>query len=154
MTDFAPTRRLPCVACLPSRRGRQARRQVWFKLDPWKYLIYSICYSLQLDASDFITKPVNDEAFHMALKRAQHRFAARKELWDHAALLEKENARTTQELIRSISFQRNLIESSMDGILGCDKEERVVIFHRAMEQMVGFTKDEALNKMYLGQFFT
>jgi len=48
--------------------------------------------ALQLDASDFITKPVNDEALHMALKRARDRYGARKQLKDYTALLEKEYA--------------------------------------------------------------
>ena len=48
--------------------------------------------ALQLDASDFITKPVNDDALHMALKRAQDRYSARKQLKDYTALLEREFA--------------------------------------------------------------
>jgi len=48
--------------------------------------------ALQLDASDFITKPVNDDALHMALKRARERFSARKQLKDYTALLEREYA--------------------------------------------------------------
>ncbi len=109
--------------------------------------------ALQLDASDFITKPINDEALHTALKRAQQRYAARKELKSHAALLEKENAKTTEELIKSISFQRNLIERSMDGILGCDETGVAATFNKSMEHMLGFSKREVLNKMNFGQFF-
>ncbi|MBW1828522.1 MAG: response regulator [Deltaproteobacteria bacterium] len=109
--------------------------------------------ALQLDASDFITKPINDEALHMALKRAQHRYTVRKELKDHAALLEKENAETTAELSKKISFQRNLIESSMDGILGSDEKGLVVTFNRSIEHMLGFPKYEVLNKMVFSQFF-
>lgn len=48
--------------------------------------------ALQLDASDFITKPVNDDALHMALKRARDRYGARKKLKDYTALLEREYA--------------------------------------------------------------
>jgi signal transduction histidine kinase len=48
--------------------------------------------ALQLDASDFITKPVNDDALHMALKRARDRYSARKQLKDYTALLEREFA--------------------------------------------------------------
>jgi len=48
--------------------------------------------ALQLDASDFITKPVNDDALHTALKRARERYSARKQLKDYTALLEKEYA--------------------------------------------------------------
>ncbi len=109
--------------------------------------------ALQLDASDFITKPINDEALHMALKRAQDRFNLRHELKDHAAFLEKENARNIQELRRNISFQRNLIDGSMDGIIGCNEKENVVIFNSSMEQMLGFSKGQVLNKMYFREFF-
>ncbi|MGW8188513.1 MAG: response regulator, partial [Desulfobacterales bacterium] len=77
--------------------------------------------ALQLDASDFITKPINDEALHLALKRARERYTSRKQLADYTDLLEKEKAETSQQLVKTITFQRNLIESSMDGILACDR---------------------------------
>lgn len=48
--------------------------------------------ALQLDASDFITKPINDESLHLALRRAQERYTARKQARDYTALLEKRNA--------------------------------------------------------------
>jgi len=48
--------------------------------------------ALQLDASDFVTKPVNDEAIRMALKRAKERYRSGKKLADYTAMLEKENA--------------------------------------------------------------
>ena len=67
--------------------------------------------ALQLDASDFITKPISDEALDLALKRAMVRFTSRKQLKDYTALLEKEKAETSQELLKSIAFQRNLIEA-------------------------------------------
>lgn len=48
--------------------------------------------ALQLDASDFVVKPINDEAIRMALKRAKARYSAGKKLADYTAMLEKENA--------------------------------------------------------------
>jgi signal transduction histidine kinase len=48
--------------------------------------------ALQLDASDFITKPINDTALHLALQRARERYTARKQARDYTALLEKRNA--------------------------------------------------------------
>jgi PAS domain S-box-containing protein len=110
--------------------------------------------ALQLDASDFVTKPISDEALYLALQRAGERFNSRKQLKDYTALLEKEKAETSQELIKSIAFQRNLIESSMDGILGCDDNDTVVTYNHCMEQMLGFTKQEVLQKMTLSNFFT
>jgi len=109
--------------------------------------------ALQLDASDFITKPINDESLHLALKRATQRYTARKQVKDYTALLEKEKAKTYQELMQTISFKANLIESSMDGILGCDENDIVVICNKSMEQMVGFSKSELVYKMSLEQFF-
>ena len=71
--------------------------------------------ALQFDASDFIVKPINDQALHLALKRTKNRYAYKKQLRDYTAFLEKEKAQTAQELIRTYSFQKNLTESSMDG---------------------------------------
>ena len=109
--------------------------------------------ALQLDASDFITKPISDEALDLALKRAMARFTSRKQLKDYTALLEKEKAETSQELLKSIAFQRNLIESSMDGIMGCDDSDTVVIYNHNLEQLLGYPKQEVLHKMTFKQFF-
>jgi PAS domain S-box-containing protein len=110
--------------------------------------------ALQLDASDFITKPVSDEALTLALKRAKDRFVSRKQLKDYTVLLEKEKAETSQQLLKTIEFQRNLIESSMDGILGCDETDSVVIYNRGMEQMLGYSKAEAIQQMKFADFFS
>lgn len=39
--------------------------------------------ALQLEASDFITKPINDEALHQALRRARQRYRTAKQLRDY-----------------------------------------------------------------------
>ena len=109
--------------------------------------------ALQLDASDFITKPISDEALYLALKRAKDRFITRKQLKDYTYLLEKEKAETSQELVKTIEFQRNLIESSMDGILGCDDTDTVVIYNHGMEKMLRYSKAEAIHQMRFEQFF-
>jgi len=109
--------------------------------------------ALQLDASDFVTKPISDEALNLALKRAKNRYTSRKRLKDYTAILEKEKAQTSQELIKSIAFRRNLIESSMDGILGCDENNIIVTYNHSMEQMLGYPKEDILNKMTLDRIF-
>jgi signal transduction histidine kinase len=45
--------------------------------------------ALQYDASDFITKPVDDTTLHLALKRAMERYQNQKELADYTRLLEQ-----------------------------------------------------------------
>jgi PAS domain S-box-containing protein len=110
--------------------------------------------ALQLDASDFITKPISDEALRLALNRAKNRFTSKKQLKDYTALLEKEKAQTSRELLKTISFQRNLIESSMDGILGFDENKRAIIFNKSMQKMLGYDAQEVLHKMTFSDFFS
>ena len=109
--------------------------------------------ALQLDASDFITKPINDEALHLALKRARERYTSRKQLADYTDLLEKEKAETSQQLVKTITFQRNLIESSMDGILACDRSGLVVTFNRSMELISGYGREGVIGCMPLARLF-
>ncbi len=47
--------------------------------------------ALHLDASDFITKPINDETLHLALNRASERYASRKKLKEYTTFLEQAN---------------------------------------------------------------
>jgi len=109
--------------------------------------------ALQLDASDFMTKPVNDDALHLALQRAKERYSARKQLKDYAALQEVEKAQTAEELRKTFLFQKNLVESFMDGIMACDESGRVVVFNKSMEQMLGISKAEVIGKMTPEDFF-
>jgi two-component system NtrC family sensor kinase len=110
--------------------------------------------ALQLDASDFITKPISDDALYLALNRARDRYTSRKQLKDYTVLLEKEKAETSQQLFKTLAFQRNLIENSMDGILGCDETGLVVTYNQSMEQIVGYPKIEVIHKMIFDQFFS
>ncbi|MGD2187502.1 MAG: response regulator, partial [Desulfobacterales bacterium] len=110
--------------------------------------------ALQLDASDFINKPISDEALHLALNRAKARFTSKKQLKDYTALLEQEKAETSRELFKTIAFQRNLIESSMDGILGCDQNKRIIIFNKSMQRMLDYEEHEVFNRMTFSDFFS
>ena len=110
--------------------------------------------ALQLDASDFITKPISDDALYLALSRARDRYTSRKQLKDYTDLLEKEKAETSQQLFKTIAFQRNLIENSMDGILGCDETDLVVTYNQSMEQILGYPKIEVIHKMTFDRFFS
>ena len=46
--------------------------------------------ALQLDASDFITKPLDHDALHLALRRAMDRYTSRKQVREYMALLERD----------------------------------------------------------------
>ncbi len=105
--------------------------------------------ALQLDASDFVTKPLDHSALQMALQRARERYVSRKQLRDHLQLLEMQKARTTRELTRSINFQSNLIDSSMDAILGCNAAGRIVLANRSMARLVGIAQEALTRAMDL-----
>ncbi len=110
--------------------------------------------ALKLDASDFITKPLAEQALRVAVERARARYLARRELKDYAAFLKAENARSGRELTRIHAFQRQLIENSLEGIMVCDSDGRVVIFNPAMEALSGYSREQAAAGMELKDFFT
>jgi PAS domain S-box-containing protein len=108
--------------------------------------------ALQLDASDFITKPLHNDALTVALERAKTRYNDRKRLKDYTTFLEEGWNDTTRELMAAFTFQNSLIESSMDGIVACNADDLVVTFNRSAQDMLGYGKAEVLQKMTLGRF--
>lgn len=109
--------------------------------------------ALQLDASDFIAKPIHNDALMVALKRAKERYLTRKDLHDYTSLMEVRWITTAEELARTFNFQNHLIESSIDGIMGWDRDDKVVTFNRSMEKMLGFPKEEVRGKVLFHTFF-
>ncbi len=109
--------------------------------------------ALQSDASDFVTKPIENEALLVALERAKKRYTDRKALNNYTAIIEERWMDTAEELARTFDFQKNLIESSIDGIMGCDRDDKIVTFNRAMEKMSGYPKGEVVGKMHLNEFY-
>jgi len=110
--------------------------------------------ALQLDASDFITKPIHTEGLMVALERARQRYLNRQQIKGYTRQLEQGLSRTSRQLEETIAYQQRLIESSMDGILGCDADEKVMTFNRSMEKMVGIDRAEAIGRLALKDFFS
>ena len=88
--------------------------------------------SLKYEATDFITKPIHDDALFIALDRARERYSNRRELQDYTALIEERWMSTAEELARTFDFQSNLIQSSIDGIIGCDRDGTIRTFNRSI----------------------
>ncbi len=103
--------------------------------------------SLQFDASDFITKPVGNEALSIALKRAEERVDTRRLLKEYTDNLEVMVKEATEELSKAHDFQKNLIQSSIDGIIASDKDGTIVVFNRGTEDLLGYTADEVVGKV-------
>lgn len=110
--------------------------------------------SFRLGAADFITKPINDDALLAALERAKERYNNQKKLQDYTTLIEERWMDTSEELAKTFNFQERLVESSIDGIIGCDYDRKVIIFNNSMEQMLGYSKDMVIGKMFLYQLFS
>ena len=103
--------------------------------------------SLQLKASDFITKPIVDEALAVALKRAEERLRLRRMLKEYTDDLEDKVRQATKEIRQRHEFENNLIQHSIDGIIGTDKQGKIMIFNQGAERIFGYSKDEVIGKM-------
>lgn len=109
--------------------------------------------ALQLDASDFITKPIHDEALSLALRRARERWQAAKQNRDYTTLLEQGWSKTATELMTAYQYLDNLIESSIDGILGCNVQDQIVTVNKSMENMLKRSREDMINKLPLEALF-
>ena len=109
--------------------------------------------ALQLDASDFITKPIHTDAMLVALSRARQRFTTRRQLKDYTRRLERGLDQTTRQLEDTVDYLQRLIESSMDGICGCDADGLVITVNRSLETMLGRDRGRLIGHSSLPDFF-
>ena len=145
---------------MPGMDGMEVLKKIK-ELDPEREVIVATAATdmnyaveaLRLDASDFIIKPIGEQALLIALKRAQERFATRRGLRDYTALIEERWMETSEELARTFQTQKLLIESSIDGIIASDKTGRIVIFNRSMEKMLGYSRREMIGEKMIDRLF-
>jgi len=79
--------------------------------------------SLKLEATDFVTKPINDDVLAIALKRAQERIAMRRQLREYTdnlkKLVRKQAARLVEvERLAAVDQALEGISSAFKGIAG------------------------------------
>jgi PAS domain S-box-containing protein len=149
-----------CDLRMPGMDGISVLKEIKAR-DPDKEVIVISAYAdmdlavkaLQLKASDFITKPISTTALEVALKRAEERLDLTRELREYTELIEKRWLDTAEELAKTYHFQKNLIESSIDAIIGCDPQGKVIIFNKAAEAVLGYRKETALGKLTIDHFF-
>ena len=109
--------------------------------------------ALQLEASDFITKPIHDEALFVALKRAEEKISLKRQLRDYTENLERRVQEATAEIQRISDFQANLIDNSLDGIVAGDAERKVVIFNDSAQRLTGYGKEEVVGHLTLEDLY-
>jgi PAS domain S-box-containing protein len=109
--------------------------------------------ALKHGASDFLNKPVRDEALAVAIARAGEKLAIRRELRDHTLNLEAKVEAATRALKRQARFQEKLIRSSNDGIVATDRELRIVVFNPGAESIFGYRHGEVVGRLSISDIY-
>ena len=109
--------------------------------------------SLKLDASDFLNKPIKDEALSVALRRAEQRIAIKKKLKAYTDDLENMVQIATEEGKRRSEFQNKLITSSNDAIITTDENGDIIIYNKGAEGIFGYTRSEVITKMNIDELY-
>ena len=109
--------------------------------------------ALQLEASDFINKPISDESLAVALKRAQDKIWLRNKLGEYTEDLERMVKETSDELRKHHELEHNLIQTSMDGIIANDRQGNIIIFSEGAERIYGYTREEAVSSIHVTKLY-
>jgi two-component system NtrC family sensor kinase len=109
--------------------------------------------ALQLEASDFITKPIHDEALFISLKRAEEKISLKRQLRDYTENLEQKVKEATAEIQRISDFQANLINNSLDGIIAGNKEGEIVVFNSSAQRLTGYQLEEVMDRLSLEELY-
>ena len=146
---------------MPGMDGLELLRKIK-EIDPEKEVIIvtghgdidSTITALQRGASDFINKPVRDEALAIALERAKTKIDIREKLKEYTENLEFKIAEATEEIRRKSNFQRLLIRSSNDAIVAFDHNWKVVVYNPEAARMFGELAKDVRNKMTIDELYT
>jgi PAS domain S-box-containing protein len=109
--------------------------------------------ALKYGASDFINKPVRDDALSIALKRAKEKLDIKRQLKEYTIDLEKKIDFATKELRRQTNFQIKLIRSSNDGIVATGRDLNIIIYNPGAERIFGYSQSEVIYKMSVRELF-
>jgi len=109
--------------------------------------------ALQLEASDFVNKPITDDALSVALKRAEEVLWLKKKLRRYTTNLESMVQEATEELKAAHDFQKNLIQSSIDGIVAADKAGTIVVFNEGAERLLGYASNAVIEKKQMDAIY-
>jgi PAS domain S-box-containing protein len=109
--------------------------------------------ALKLQASDFIHKPISNDVMLVAIERALDRIDVRRKLREYTEDLENRVQEATRELRRTNAFQTNLIQSSIDGIIGTDRSGKVVVFNLSAQKLSRYSGEEVVGKKDLFDLF-
>ena len=115
--------------------------------------IDSTITALQYGASDFINKPVRDEALAIALERAKAKIRIREQLAGYTKDLETKVAEATEEIRRKSNFQKLLIHSSNDAIVAFDGDWGIVVYNPEAARIFNVPAKDVLNQMTIDDLY-
>lgn len=72
----------------------------------------------------------------------------------HRKRIEEKLRETNQELSRSLTFMRNLINSSVDAVIASDLTGRILVFNGAASEITGYSEEEAFNQIDIRDIYT
>lgn len=102
--------------------------------------------SIQLDATDFLTKPVNNEMLEFSLRRAGERIRMRRELCEYAAEMQR---KVQEELRRTRERYQRLFDASPSYVAVLDRDMRVVEANRRFRDDFGEPGGQRCHELYL-----
>ena len=146
---------------MPGMDGLELLKKIK-ELDPEKEVIIvtghgdidSTITALQYGASDFINKPVRDEALAIALDRAKTKISIREQLASYTQDLENKVAEATREIQRKSNFQRLLIHSSHDAIVAFDQDWQIVVYNPEAARIFEKKAGDVLGRMTIDELYT
>lgn len=109
--------------------------------------------ALRYGASDFVNKPVREEALEIALKRAKEKLVVREKLRAYTLDLENMCHIAIGEVKRKSDFQDKLITSSNDGIVATDENGIIVVFNPGAEAIFGIPRIDVVRKTEFTDLF-
>jgi len=109
--------------------------------------------ALKLDASDFLNKPIKDEALSVALRRATERIVIKQKLKAYTDDLENMVRIATEEVKRRAEFQNKLITSSNDAVIATDEKGDIIIYNKGAEGVFGYSRSEIIRKMNIDRLY-
>ncbi len=112
-----------------------------------------VIQALQLEAADFVCKPIHDLALAGAVRRVEERIWKRTKLLEYTKNLERLIKDTTEELEKRHELEHNLIQTSMDGIIANDRRGNIIIFNEGAERIYGYTREEAISAIHVTQLY-
>ena len=109
--------------------------------------------ALKLDASDFLNKPIKDEALSVALKRARERITIKRKLKAYTDDLENMVRIATEEVKRRAEFQNKLITSSNDAVIATDEKGDIIIYNKGAKDIFGYSRSEIMRTMNIDRIY-